>query len=236
MRHLLDLLVPSHCDGCGARAQPPWCASCDDAVVALRPTVPCPRCAGQDDPGHPCWAPGSQVQATVALTSWTGAVTTALVRAKLDGRAEVFRALGPALASCAQHLPVDVVVPVPTDARRARRRGVDHTAVLARAVARELRLPCLPALRAVGRQPDRGSARAQRPEPGSSRADGVVALARPDAVAGRAVLLVDDLVTTGATLGACAGPLADGGAAWVGAAVLARAGRHTLRAEGAFRV
>jgi predicted amidophosphoribosyltransferase len=101
--------------------------------------------------------------------------------------------------------PPDVVTWVPTGARRARRRGFDQAEVLAAAVARRLGLD---AVRLLARDPRAG------PQTGRSREE---RLAGPGFVAtgavGGTVLLVDDVVTTGASMGGAAGALVAGGAA-----------------------
>ena len=225
MRALLDLLVPSLCDGCGVRAPPPWCERCDDEARRLRPADPCVRCAGPAGPGHPCWAPSAPIAATVALSRWTGPVARTVLHAKLAGRREVLVALGERLAALVGVGPA-VVVPVPTVPRRARLRGLDHTAVLATAVAETLDLPVVAALRTASRSPDRGASPA-----GTRRAlpDGAFApTPRARALTGEHVLLVDDVVTTGATLAASARALADAGPATTSAVVVARAGAHGL--------
>ena len=172
---------------------------------------------------------GAPVAGTVALSQWTGPVARTVLQAKLGGRREVLVALGRRLAALEElgGLPADaVVVPVPTDPRRRRQRGLDHTAVLAAAVGGGLRRPVVAALRVGRRVADRG--RAAVGERGELPSDVFVATTRAAQVAGRPVLLVDDLVTTGATVAAAAAVLHDCGAAQVDVAVIARAGRHRL--------
>jgi predicted amidophosphoribosyltransferase len=231
MRSLLNLLVPSCCDGCGARADPPWCAACAAVARSLRPDRPCGRCAGPDVAGHACWDRGTPIDATIAVTRWTGVVAAAITQAKLAGRAEVFAALGIELAAVVHRasVRVDVIVPVPTDPRRARQRGTDHTLILARAIAGCLGVPAVRAARVHGRLPDRGLQHSSNAAPaGRDRRVGRVVVPHPASVAGAHVLLVDDLVTTGVTLVQSADPVRRAGAARITAAVIARAGIHTL--------
>ena len=115
------------------------------------------------------------------------------------------RALARAMARRVRHERVDVVTWAPTSARRRRRRGYDQAELLARAVAWRLGVPCRRLLRRVDdpRGPQTGRTRAER-------------LAGPTFVARRrvrgVVLVVDDVVTTGATLRAAETALLAGGA------------------------
>ena len=87
----------------------------------------------------------------------------------------------------------DLVTWAPTTELRRRGRGFDHAEVLARRVARELGLPCASTLARLPGPPQTGRNLVER-------RDGPRFLARRT-VAGRSVLVVDDVVTTGATLG-----------------------------------
>lgn len=225
MRALADLLVPSLCDGCDAVAAPPWCAACDEVARRLRPSTPCPRCAGPDGDGHACWSHDAPIAGLAAYTRWRDPIARAVVHAKLAGRAEVFRGVAQRLADLVVSVP-DVVVAVPTDRRRARQRGSDHTRVLARAVAQALSIPACRALRVARSLPDRGAV-AVGDRPGLP-AGALVAAPAAATIVGRRVLLVDDLVTTGATLAACGAVLLEVGAARVDGLVIARAGEHPL--------
>ena len=119
-----------------------------------------------------------------------------------------------------------MVVPVPVHTDRERRRGYDQAALIAEVVATSLGLPYLRAL-------ERSRATAAQFELGrEDRAANVAGAFRlrsrtrtgpdPAAVAGQWVLLVDDVVTTGATLAACAMALEDAGAYAVSAIAVAR--------------
>lgn len=113
---------------------------------------------------------------------------------------------------------VDVVTWPPTSAARRRRRGYDQAELAARAVAGHLGRPARPLLRREGGPPQTGRSAADR-------RDGPRFTARRGAaarVAGARVLLVDDVVTTGATLRAAARVLAELGADEVHGLALAR--------------
>jgi len=112
-------------------------------------------------------------------------------------------------------MPVDVVTWAPTTAARRRERGFDQGRVLAIAVARRLGVPCLGLLRRERGPAQTGRSRRQRLEgPGYKVRAGRLVPPR--------VLIVDDVVTTGATLAAAARQLRDAGAREVAALVAAR--------------
>lgn len=126
-----------------------------------------------------------------------------------------------AAAVSGQVADADLVVPVPTTVFRFLRRGYNQAALLARVVASTLGRPLEG--RALRRVRDRGSQGRRSHAERAERVRGCFAVARPLAVVGRRVLLVDDVVTTGATASECAGALKDAGATWVGVLAFARA-------------
>lgn len=111
---------------------------------------------------------------------------------------------------------VDVVTCVPVSARRLRERGYNQSEELARRVASELKLPYVPLLARSGHTHQLGAGRAER----LAQVQGVFRAIEP--LDGIRVLVVDDVVTTGATVSACAEELRAAGADMVWAAVAAR--------------
>jgi ComF family protein len=152
-----------------------------------------------------------------------GIARDAILLAKHGGRLSLLRHLANLLAEEApKHLTLrawDGLVPVPLHWMRRLRRGFNQAEVLARAVGRRHRLPVLrSALRRVrGTPPQQGDA-------GARRANVRDAFAVPNrgAVAGKRLLLVDDVFTTGATANACARAILAAGADAVGILTLAR--------------
>jgi ComF family protein len=134
--------------------------------------------------------------------------------------------LGEVLAKCmigvVQSLDarLDLAIPIPLGAERLRQRGYNQAALLARPLAYHLNLPyCPQALRRIRETRTQvGLDRAQRLQnvAGAFQAD-------PDSVGRKNVLLVDDVMTTGATLDAAARALCQAGAEGVWAVALARA-------------
>lgn len=207
---LAALLAPARCWSCRRRGPAPWCEHCARDVTPLPPG--CRRCAGPAGPGHPCWPASAPVSSTVAAFDYRGSVAAAIVNAKMAGATAGWVPLGRHLGRLlhGERDRFDVVTFVTTPARRVRSRGVDHAARLARAVAEEIELPARRLLDA--RTGPRGGDR-YRPR---------------HRLPGTNLLIVDDVLTTGATAWRVAAHLRAAGAGEVGLAVVARAGAHPL--------
>jgi ComF family protein len=118
-----------------------------------------------------------------------------------------------------QPLHADLVVPVPLAPARLRRRGFNQAALLADQVAAAVHGTIVPeVLRRQERAAQSTLAAAER----LLNLKGAFACPLPTRVQGRRVLLVDDVVTTGATVSACADTLAEAGARRVSALAFAR--------------
>jgi ComF family protein len=144
---------------------------------------------------------------------------------KFDGRRSLAAPLGDLLAELGSTLPlpaVDVIVPVPLHPRRERERGFNQSWLLSRRVAAAWQVAARADVltRTVATAPQTALGAAAR----RLNVGGAFRVRRPELVAGRHVLLVDDIMTTGATVGACAGALREAGAATVGVVTVARAG------------
>lgn len=201
---LVDLLAPPRCAACDARlrGRAVFCAACAPSVIPAIPFV---------------------ADGVAAFALYGGAVSEALRRLKYGGRADLAGPLGHLArrAARAASLRADAVVPVPLHPARLAERGYNQAALLAMEVAEELEVPLWPrALRRV--RPTAQQARLDRTARRHNVA-GAFAVRSPEAVAGRRLLLIDDVCTTGATLAACAEALRTAGAAKVTALVVARA-------------
>jgi ComF family protein len=218
----LDLAFPARCPGCGAEG-PPICAGCLPALDA-RLELPA---------GVPIGLP-SDVPPPLLQLEWcapfTGLVRSALHELKYAGEKRLATPLGEAIARRWRQVGAggDVLVPVPVHRERARRRGYDQAELIALAAATALDLPCAPILERArntiaqfdldrsARATNVAGAFRLKPRPsGRERPD-----ERP--LAGRWIVLIDDVVTTGATLAACSAPLLEAGAIGASAVTVAR--------------
>jgi len=141
---------------------------------------------------------------------------------KFGGQSSLAGGLAEALANCyeMQGLDAEVLATVPLTPPRKRSRGYNQASLLAKEVARRTGVPVAEALRRTGNAPPQ----AQSATAAERRCNvvGRFEVAKPASVAGRRVLLVDDVATTGATLNACALELLAAGAVEVSALSLAR--------------
>jgi ComF family protein len=219
---LLDAALPARCPGCGAEG-PPLCAACAIALDARLDLTA----------GIAIGLP-SDVPAPLLQLEWcapfTGVVRTALHELKYSGEQRLAGPLGAAIARRWRRVGAggDVLVPVPVHAERRRRRGYDQAELIARVAAADLNLPCAAILersRATIAQFDLDRAARAVNVTGAFRLkrDGGAARPAPGGpLAGRWIVLIDDVVTTGASLAACAVPLIEAGAVGVSAITVAR--------------
>ncbi len=220
---LLDLLYPPRCAACGEPApcgDAPFCAACAEAVDPVPPG--CVRCGmpGPDPICGACFAAPPAFAGVQAGGLYGGPLADAIHALKYGGRPAVARPLGRWLAARVILPPGARVVPVPLARRRRVARGYDQAWLLAAHLARAAGRSRLPGALARRREtpPQVGRSRAER----ARNVAGAFA-ADPRRVAGLDLVLVDDVVTTGATADAAAGALRRAGARSVTVVALARA-------------
>ncbi len=202
----LDVVFPRRCAGCGSGPWP-FCSVCVVALVALgrpwcdrcgRPSrVPVPSC--RDCPPDP-------VTSARAPFLFDGPARRAVHRLKFSGWRDVAGALSAAIVACDDLPPVDVITWVPLARPRLAERGYDQARALAVGLGHRTGIPVVRLLRrarSTGPQARRGGAERRAAMRGSFDAT----RAAPERI-----LLVDDVLTTGATAAACAEALATAGA------------------------
>jgi ComF family protein len=207
----LDIALPAKCVGCGREGEPvcPACTRLFDVRVDLPAGIPI---------GLPADIPDGILQLEWCAP-YTGAVRRALHDLKYAGEKRLAPPLGEAIARRWARAGAggDVLVPVPVHADRLAKRGYDQAELLTRRAAASLGLPMAPILertRSTTAQFDLDRRRratnvvgAFRVRPGPPGGD----VAR--LLEGRWIVLVDDVVTTGATVNALAAALRGAGAA-----------------------
>lgn len=201
---LLDLVLPRRCAGC-AEPGTGLCPGCRAAMAAP------PVGLVADGP--------RRLPPLAAAAGYGGVVRGVLLAHKEHGRLALVRPLGRALAGavgCLDLPPGTVLVPVPSSVAAVRQRGHDHARRLARAAARQCGLASRPLLHPVRAVADSaGLGAAER----AANLRGALAARRP--LAGLPVVVVDDVVTTGATLREAVRALRAAGAVVHGVAVVA---------------
>jgi ComF family protein len=163
-----------------------------------------------------------------AALAYGGALTQALLRFKHGGHRHLARPLAIRLApilNTAAGQGTEVICPVPLHPRRLRKRGYNQVFELLRAARRNM--PCDRRVHilcdALSRTIDTPTLGHQSPALRSQIVANAFSVVRPQAVAGKSVLVVDDVMTTGSTLAECARTLLAAGASKVMVAALARA-------------
>ncbi len=230
-----DVLFPHRCAACGAPSgegpDPAWCPACFKNLPFIAPPL-CPVCgrpyvpteAMPDHRCSECLLDRFRFDAARSATIYQGGVRRGILQLKFGGKLHWAPALGKLAALHDETRRIldrgKVIVPVPMHLRRVRRRGFNQAALLARFAGRCCSRPV--EVNALVR------ARVTKPQTRLSRAErlrnvrGAFAVVRPEVVAGKSVVLMDDVFTTGTTLSECADALKKAGADWVGAVTVAR--------------
>lgn len=241
-RAALDLLYPPRCAGCDALvadSEVSLCPPCALSLVAIESA--CPRCArptavplARAPPCLACLQRPPRFDGAVSGFEFGGALAEAIRRLKWGRQPELAPALGRLLDGVVGRGPpslsaVELVVPVPLHRRRLRKREFNQAALLAAAMQESARargaaiaevpLDARALVRTRDTPPQTGmSARERR-----RNVLDAFAVRDPQRVRGRCVLVVDDVLTTGATADACAAALRRAGASTVLVLTLGRA-------------
>ena len=213
---VLELIYPSKCPFCGKLLAE---GAAEDGI--------CPECrAALPWTGAGAVSRGSYFSACVSPLYYRDLARQGLLRFKFRRRSAAGRCFGRLMAACVgEKIPwkIDLVTYVPLSLLRLRKRGYSQSRLLAEALAAQLGLPCLRLLRKKRHTKPLSGVKWE--ERRRAIVSGAFAL-RPGAEAqieGKCVLLVDDVVTTGATLGECSRLLLTAGADRVACATLCKA-------------
>ena len=218
-RTVEDVIYPSgiRCILCGEPSRgAALCPACAEALGACRIEAPfCPRCGRQLAPGGACADCAEHEPAARQIRSayrFDGAVRDLVHQAKYGKLRSAADTLAEAMAPLADASAYDAVTWVTMPRTRLRRRGFDHGRTLAAAVAARLKLP----LRKTLLRTDEGWGVTQRGLDRQARDVNLTGKFRAaESAAGQRLLLVDDVLTTGATADACASALLQGGCSCV---------------------
>jgi ComF family protein len=215
---MTEIVFPPRCASCGHRGV--WvCEECLPGVTLIE-QVGCERCGVTR--GSQCVCdeiePGlDMIRAAAIYDAW---LRTAIHHFKYDGEYARYRHLADLMMAPLARFGVDItLVPVPLHRKREMRRGYNQAALLARELGTRAGVQVEPMLeRVIETHQQVGLSAADR----ALNVRNAFAATAGARCAGERVVLIDDVFTTGATLGACAMALKHAGASWVGALTIAR--------------
>ena len=193
---LIDLLFPPRCAFCGRVGVHGICKRCDQSLPWLTNSL----------------RVGAGFGSCAAPLPYEGAVREALLRFKFRGGQDAAEGLGLLTARCAaEHFAGDfeLVTWVPVSEQRKKQRGYDQAYLIAREAARLWDAEPLPLLKKIRDNPAQSGLSAEQRK---ANVLGVYEARNRERFAGKRVLIIDDIITTGATLSECARVLRDAGA------------------------
>ena len=204
---IADLLYPPKCSLCYELGRPPICTDC---VITLRalPIGSCERCSIDDAGSHQVCEWMSAVDVIRAAFDYRGSAGDAVKRLKFSRAVELAGPMANYMKSSADQLTFDCAVPVPIHWSRKSHRGFNQAELLARRAGLPVRTGLLKRVRATWPQ-----ARSS----GHIRRSALEGAFQSKPCPGARILLVDDVITSGGTVEACAQELKAKGASWVGA-------------------
>ncbi len=231
----LDWIFPPSCGGCGKPGFR-WCKDCQEKVERITGLV-CARCGDpletQNQPSphaeplcFDCRTQAPMFEALRSYAIFSGTLREALHRLKYQRDIGLGEALCKHLIELYNDLKwdLDMVTPVPLSKKRARERGYNQTALLAKPLAYAIQKPYQPGALHRFRE-----TRSQVGLSAKERRENVndAFQADEEKVKGKVVLVIDDVMTTGSTISACAQALRIAGASAVYGLTLARAASKT---------
>lgn len=229
LQGLVDLVLPPRCAGCGVivDGDDRFCANCFNQLVFMGPPqcaccgVPLPHEADAAARCGACLAdPPAFTRARAAL-AYGGPARQVVLALKHGRRLHLARLMARAMLRAAGSLPDDaVIVPVPSHAFRLWQRGFNQAAEIARQISQQSGRPL--AVDALARIKPTPSTKGLTRQARIRNVQGAFKVSRPQAITGRAIVLIDDVMTTGATVSACAAKLTKAGARQVEVLTYAR--------------
>ena len=218
LRAFMDFLSPPQCLGCEAEGRL-ICLGCQpQLIIQKRPT--CWRCNKLTDLGQTCRScrPSSYISGVVVASHYDGLMKQAITALKYQQGATAAKDLAALLTPLLQAGDGDLIIPVPAAPKRLRQRGYNPAALLARHVSRSIAIPYSGCLVRTNNLDQVGHSRMNRFEQVKS----AFVVRNSRGIRGRRIWLIDDVITTGATLNECAKALRKAGATQVWGAALAK--------------
>jgi len=226
---IVDLIFPPQCLLCGDLDSSGLCRTCRKSFQPLRPPL-CSVCSApvETSEAAPLCARCSDFHPAYdrawSLFIYDGAIRKAIHDFKYHGVSGLHRVFGELLHERLTvemaGISIDSVVPVPLHRARELSRGYNQAALLARSLASLLSLPVMESELLRVRHTDFLADLGRRDRFASL--EGAFAISEKTRLEGKKILLVDDIMTTGATFHICAGVLREGGASCIYGITLAR--------------
>ncbi len=213
VHRLLELIYPRKCVLCGK-------------ILHKSETDLCRKCRTETDEYHRFGRKLPRIANFTAVWYYEERVRESLIRYKFGNARSYAQSYGrlAAMRILEDLEPADVITWVPVSTMRKWRRGYDQVELLAKAVARELEMPCMPLLKKF--RNNRPQSSLQRAEERRANVLGVYKAINPEEICGKRILLLDDILTTGATASECARVLLTAGAKEVIFAAVAAGRNH----------
>ncbi len=201
LKSVLELIYPVYCGGCGREGEA-LCSACRDSFVALDGFFVCPRCGrwtGSDAVCGECMAHPPRFTRGFYAFSFEGPMREAIHAFKFRGRIDVGRAL---MGLCRERIAsfadaFDLAIPLPVTEKRLRRRGFNQTFIMAEEISRCTGVPidCRTLVKTKESEDQYMLSKEER----KRNIRGVFSVKDGRSLAGKRLLLVDDLYTTGNT-------------------------------------
>lgn len=215
--NLISIFAPAHCLGCGQDGA----YLCQACQASFKPhpklCIHCHRLSPDNKTCAKCTKAQPAAHVYVA-TLYEGPLKKAIKRYKYHRAQGVANVLANILEHALPSYSWDIIVPVPSSSSSHRQRGYNPAGVIAKILAAKLNMTYGEALGRVGQEKQTGANRGKR----LKQLERAFIAKRIIDVRGMRLLLVDDIVTTGATISACASVLKVSGAKSVDAAAVAR--------------